>query len=178
MGAKTILTLIIVVIIVAVLVIYFTIRGLLSTYSQNTPAQQTTQQVVKNTIDVAQIIDDPLVFDGLTVEVEAQITDWVTKKSFTIQVPSQGGIFGGGVRQLLVIASKDFPLPKNTTKEGVGVGELVNIHLKGVVRIMDRLELGQALGLDLDGTEITLDDNNIDKWEEGSIILVESVKKI
>jgi len=53
---------------------------------------------------VASIVNDPLAYDGLTVEIDSQISDWVTKKSFTLG--SSGGIFGGGGQQLLVVSEK------------------------------------------------------------------------
>ncbi len=131
--------------------------------------------VVKNTVSVADAVDDPLVYDGLTIEIEAPITDWVTKKSFTLG--SGGGILVAG-KQLLVIRSKQFKMPKDTTGKEVGLGETVNVKVKGRARIVSREELGIFLDLDIEGEDIKLDDNNIANWREGSILLADTVEKL
>lgn len=132
---------------------------------------------VGKTIKAVDVVKDPLVYDELTIEIESQITDWVTKRSFTVvAVPSS--TFGGPGKELLVIAKVPFPLPKDVTGNSVGIGETVNVRMKGKVRIMNRIELGRVLGLDLDGTDIKLDDNNISQWNEGSVLLVDTVEKL
>jgi|SRR3989344_3848261 len=165
------------IIIAVIFVILLTIQGLQPVVN-NTNTQKKEAEA-KKTVNVTDVIHDPLVYDGLTVEVEAVINDWVTKKAFTLSVPSTGGLFGGRRQeQLLVIAKEPFPLPNATKGKEIGLGELVSVHVKGRVRIMSRTELGQELDIDLDGTDIKLDDNNINKWTEGSVLLVETVEKL
>ncbi|GEM_PF-3279517 len=173
MGQKSIL-LTIGVIIFAVLFVVLLILSRLESPTNKKTAQKAVV-TPKNTINTVDIINDPLVYDGLTVEVDSKISDWITKRSFTV---STGKGLLGGSGQLLVISKSSFTLPQNAPKNGIGLGETVNVHLKGRVRIMDRVELGRALGLDLDGKDIKLDDNSIDSWKEGSVLLLTSVEKL
>ena len=69
-------------------------------------------------------------------------------------------------------------MPKDTTGKEVGLGETVNVKVKGRVRIVSREELSLFLGLDVDGDDIKLDDNNIANWREGSILLADTVEKL
>ncbi len=174
MGQKSIL-LTIGVIIFAVLFVVLLILSRLQP-SANKKTAQNAVVAPKNTVNAVDIISDPLVYDGLTVEVDSKISDWVTKRSFT--VAAGGGGLLGGSGQLLVVSKSPFTLPQNAPKNGIGLGETVTVHLKGRVRIMDRVELERTLGLDLDGTDIKLDDNNIDSWKEGSVLFLNSVEKI
>lgn len=173
MGQRTILATIALVIFAIIFVSLFVLSRIQSrTDTKDTKASPV---AVKNTVSVANAVDDPLVYDGLTIEVEAPITDWVTKKSFTLG--SDGGILVPG-KQLFVIRSKQFKMPKDTTGKEVGLGETVNVKVKGRVRIVSRVELSLFLGLDVDGEDIKLDDNNIANWQEGTILLADTVEKL
>ncbi len=164
-----IITAIVLAVIIGVIIM---IRALSSIGSRKAP------EIVerKTTIEAVDVISDPLVYDGLTVEIESLITDWITKRSFTLSASEQGILGARG--QLLIVSKSTFKLPRETTGKEVGLGETVNVHLKGRVRIMDRVELGRAMGLDLDGSDIRLDDNNIANWREGSVLLLTSVEKL
>lgn len=150
--------------------------------------EDVTREVVeggRETIPALDVVEDPLVYDGLTIEVEAPITDWVTKKSFTVSTGQRSGILAGGdLSELLIITKGPIPLPKDAREGQVGIGELVNVRVIGRARIMDRKELGRALGIDLgedsgDESDISLDDNErIINWEEGSVVIAERVEKL
>ena len=174
MGQKSIIISIAVIIFAVIFAVLFILSR--TQTATNTRKTQKADVAVKTTVNAIDIINDPLVYDGLTVEVDSQITDWVTKKSFTVNASAQGllGIQG----QLLVISKTPFTLPQNAPENGIGLGETVNVHLKGRVRIVSREELTRVLGLDVDGEDIKLDDNNIDNWKEGSVLLLDSVEKL
>lgn len=178
MGQKSILISIVVIIFAVIFVVLFILSRATtpSRNDQKTQDAKSKQIAVKTNVNAADVINDPLVYDGLTVEVESQITDWVTKRAFTVNASAQGLL--GTQGQLLVVSKTPFKLPKGTLDTEVGLGETIQVHLKGRVRIMDRVELGRALGLDLDGKDIKLDDNNIDTWDEGAVLLLRSVEKL
>ncbi len=142
----------------------------------NTTSAKTTPAVKKEIISVTNIVTDPLVYDGLDVEVQSKVVDWVTKRVFT--VGSSGGFLSNGGKRLIVVGRDNFKLPKDTTGTELGLGETVNVHLKGRVRIMDKEELGTLMGVDLEGTDIKLDDGNTDSWREGSVLILQSVERI
>lgn len=144
--------------------------------TRNTTANVTPgAEVKKEIISVNNIVTDPLVYDGLDVEVESKVVDWVTKRVFT--VGSSGGFLSSGGKRLIVVGRDNFKLPKDTTGTELGLGETVNVHLKGRVRIMNKEELGTLMGIDLEGTDIKLDDGNTDSWSEGSVLILQSVER-
>ena len=154
----------------------------LSRSAQNRRQEAVKEIVGKENVVVLDVVQDPLVYDGLTIQVEAPITDWVTKKSFTLFTGQRAGLLAGGEQsQLLVITRNPLPLPIDAEGSEVGLGETINVRIIGRVRIMDRAELGRALGIDFDAekSDIELDDNEaIVEWEEGSVIIAESVEKL
>ena len=176
MGQKSILVTI-GVIIFAVLFVVLLILSRLEP-SKSTKNQKTQIVEPKKTINAVDVVEDPLVYDGYNIEVESQITDWVTDKSFTLLAGENAGVFGGTPKQLLIITKSPFSLPKDTNEKEVGLGETVSVLVKGKARIMSKAELSRELGIDLDGTDIKLDDNDFDKWIEGSVILAETVEKL
>lgn len=186
MESRTRLIVIALVSVAVVLAVIFLIRGIFSIVNRKAPATSTTVSkstnpvsVTKLTVDASNINKDPLVYDGLTVEVNSKVSDWITKKIFTLNAGTSGGIFGGSGGQLLVISDKTFPLHKTTAEQGLGLGELVNVHLIGRVRIMDRVELGRVIGIDLDNKDLQLDDNGLlSSWKEGPVLILDSVDKL
>lgn len=143
--------------------------------TNSTSTKNTTPLVKKEIISVNNIVTDPLVYDGLDVEVESKVVDWVTKRVFT--VGSSGGFLSNSGKRLLVVGRDDFKLPKDTKGTELGLGETVSVHLKGRVRIMNKEELGTLMGVDLEGTDIKLDDGNTDSWREGSVLILQSVER-
>src|SRR5687767_11607970 len=75
----------------------------LSRSVQNRRQEAVTKVVNRDTIPVTDIIQDPLVYDGLTLQVENLIADWVTKESFTLSSGVRGGLIAGGDRRQLLI---------------------------------------------------------------------------
>lgn len=180
MGKREILITVGVILFIVVFVVLF----ILSRITPNTNTNRNTRNTTANTtpgvaikkeiISVNNIVTDPLVYDGLDVEVESKVADWVTKRVFT--VGSSGGFLSGGGKRLIVVGRNNFKLPKDTTGTELGLGETVNVHLKGRVRIMNKEELGILMGVDLEGTDIKLDDGNTDNWREGSVLILQSVE--
>lgn len=166
------------------LIIFAVIFGLVFLVSHINPSSKkksaTTTPIVavKKTVSVDDITNDPLVYEGLTVEVDSQINDWVTKRAFTVTSAAAGGLFGGGGggKQLLVIREKPFSLPAKTNV--LGLGETVNVHMKGRTVILNKKQLANVLGVDLDSDTFKLDDNNISSWQLGSVLLLDSVEKV
>ena len=176
MGQRSIVIAVILVIVALILGVVFVIRGIF--FSPN--VQKSTAPVsVATTVSVANALKDPIVYDGLTVDVNSSVSDWVTKRVFTLRDGNAGGLFGvSNTGQLIVIADKNFSLNKKTNDPNLGLGETVKVHVKGRIRIMNKLELSQAMGIDLDKGDIKLDDNNLSSWKEGSVLILESVEKL
>lgn len=175
MGPKSILIAVGLIILTIVFVISFIISRIGP--SSNKKKIDTKKPAVEKSIKTADISNDPLVYDGLNIETESLITDWITERSFTLRaVPPSA--FGGRGSELLVISKNPFPLPEKVTGKGIGLGETVNVRVKGRVVILDRIQLENALGIDLDGEQIKLDDNDLEDWELGSVLILESVEKI
>ncbi|MBI2034232.1 MAG: hypothetical protein HYT11_00695 [Candidatus Levybacteria bacterium] len=181
MGLKFLAAAVGIIILLIIAVAFFMLNPVLPTTSaQKAGKPANTAVAAKNTVSAANVIKDPLVYDGLTVEIESQIVNWITKRSFFVTTGGgSGGLLGGGGGgTLLVISATQFTLPQDAPKNGIGLGETVNVRMKGKVRIMDRTQLGQVLGVDLDGEDIKLDDNNIVTWRKGSVLILETVTKI
>lgn len=182
MGRREILITVGVILFIVVFVVLFILSRVTPNTSSNRTknTQNTTAKITpvvnRGLVSVNNIVNDPLVYDGLQVEVDSKIVDWITKRSFT--VGSSGGFFSSGGKRLLVVGGTNFKLPKDTKGNEVGLGETVSVHLKGRVRIMDKEELSELMGIDLDGTDIKLDDGNTETWREGSVFILESVNKL
>lgn len=150
--------------------------------------EDVTREVVeggRETIPALDVVGDPLVYDGLTIEVEAPISDWVTKKAFTVSTGQRSGILrGGNLSELLIITKGPISLPKDADGKELGLGELVNVRITGRSRIMSKIELARELGIrveedDFDESDIRLDDNKrIINWKEGSVVIAERIEKL
>src|SRR3989344_5589550 len=133
MGQKSIF-LAIGLIIFAVILVAFFVASRLQSGSKTENKTQNTKSVSRNLVPVAEIVNSPLVYEGYNLEVDSEISDWVTNKSFTF------------------------------------------VTVKGKVQILNREELQLALGVDLDGAEIALDNNNINKWGMGPVLFADTVE--
>lgn len=174
MGQKSIIAVIVLVIAIIVFGVLLALRG-------SNPASKAKNNVVsavatKTIVNASDITGDPLVYDGLNVEVESGVNSWVTKKSF--MVTSSGGAFGSGGRSLLVVAKSPFALLEKTSPTQLSLGEKVKVHLKGKVTILSKEQLAKELGVDFESDEFKLDDNNIRSWTLGPVLILDSVEKI
>lgn len=180
MGPKVIFGIIVVIVIAVALVIFTLLKGVRDSSPGGKPKNVVEETLsVKKNIAVEDIVNDPLVYEGLTVEVESEINDWDTKKSFSLFKNTQGGVFNSnkGAR-LIVIHKTNFKLPTNTSGKEVGLGETVAVHIRGKVVILDKDGLEKALGVDLDSPEFELDDSTREEWEIGPVLLSDSVEKL
>ena len=131
----------------------------------------------KTLIEVNDILGDPIVYNELTVEVESQVSDWVTKKSFKVSTP--GGAFEGSGPPLLVIGKNQFSIPADSNSSEFGIGEKVRLHMKGKVVIITKDQLQNYLGENLDSDIFkALDGSHLNTWTLGPVLLLDSVKKI
>ncbi len=128
----------------------------------------------KALIRVEDVVAEPLVFDGLDIEVEANVSTWVNKKSFFVGVG--GGPFGGST-DLLVIYKENFPLPKDAATHELGLGEKLRVHVIGRARIVNREKLEELLGIDLDSEEAPITNLGFSNWGEQIVILATNVDK-
>lgn len=173
MGRRTIIGIVLVVLLVIFAILYISISIANNNKGNKKPITHPTQIFQS----ISGIVRDPLVYDGLNVQVEGNVNDWVTKKVFTLS-ENPTGILGNGGASIPVIASKDFGLPKNSTQSILGLGDTSKVLVKGRVTIMDRNQLGEAIGFNLDGEDVKLENNSgISTWTRGSVILLSSVTK-
>lgn len=112
-----------------VLLLFFLIRGI---PFLNGPAELETRE--RNLVAVDDIVEDPVVFTGLTVDVEGPVIDWVAKRAFVIG-ENEGFLAGQG---LLVILPERFTLPTETADDELALGEETTIFVRGDVRIFNR----------------------------------------
>lgn len=141
-----------------------------------------------NEVKVIDVISDPLVYDGLNIEVEGNVSDWITKKSFTISSgTNQAGFFNSNNsnKKLLVIRSSDFKLPRETKGNGFALGDTGKVHIKGKARIINRKELSKLLNVSydekekiIDDPDLIIDDGQIESWIRGSVIIINSIEKV
>jgi hypothetical protein len=131
----------------------------------------------KPLVAINDIVGTPIVYNGLNVESESQITGWVTKKSFMVTAGATG-FFGGGGKSLLVIARDDFTLPQVTSVDKLGLGEKASIHMKGRVVIVNITQLQDYLGEDFKSDEFKLDPYRLSSWTFGPVLLLDSVAKL
>lgn len=180
MGPKVIFGIIVIVIIAVTLFIFTLLKGVRDSAPAGKPQNAVAEAIdTEKNIAVEDIVNDPIVYDGLTVEVESEITDWNTKKSFSLFKNTQGGVFNSdrGAR-LIVIHKSNFKLPADTKDSEVGLGETLAVHIRGKVVILSKVELERALDIDLDSPEFKLDDSALEDWELGPVLLSESVEKL
>jgi hypothetical protein len=130
----------------------------------------------KPLVEVNDILADPIVYDSVNVEIESQVIEWVTKKSFNVE--TVGGAFGGGGKPLLVIRQYDFTLPQDNSSNKLGLGEKVRVHLKGKVVVVNKDQLEKYLNVNLDSDEFKLDGNNLNDWTLGPVLLLDTAEKI
>ena len=175
MGQKSTILAIVLIIFAVIFAIVFVVRGILSLGGKEDkpkPNPETDRKIVA----VADIVYNPLVYEGQNVQINSSITDWITNKSFVFAATTSR--FGGNPKQLLVVYKNPFPLPESTTGKQLGLGEKVPVVAKGKVSILNREELQSLLGVSLDSSELALDNNPlISGWKEGVVIELESVEK-
>ncbi len=173
MGRKTIIAIVGFIIFVVFVVLFLIINATKNPKSPNKPPTKPTQ--VFQTIPG--IVTDPLVYDELDVSFEGNVSDWVTKRVFTVAQQSNS-LLGSNGAAIIVISNSNFSLPKDSTSTVLGLGDTSKVLVKGRVTIMDRKQLSQAIGYDLDGNDIKLDDNSLVlNWTRGTVILLDSVTK-
>lgn len=132
--------------------------------------QQVEGQPAERVVMVEDIIEDPIVFEGLNVEVTNQVSDWISKNAFKLGRP--GGLFGAPAQGLLVIREEDFKLPKNSSENEIALGEEGSrVLVRGTVRIMSREQVQEALEVDLEKTDIGT-------FEETTVLVANRVERL
>lgn len=173
MGQKSVLLAIILIVLAVVLAIVFVISRVRGG-GDSTPVP--TPLETRRLIDVNSVVFNPLVFSGQTVEIESNVSDWITNRSFTIAQPRSA--LGSRNPELLLISQNQFKLPENAGDTELGLGELGRVKIRGRVEILNRTQLEDRLGVDIDSPEFALDDNTIEEWELGPVVLVNFVEKL
>lgn len=157
----------------------FLVKGIISVVAKNNTQKSSVKvpTIIKLTVSASDVIKNPIVYEGLTVQIDSNVSDWITKNVFAINAATNS-FFGGTSGQLIIVSSKNFQLHTASDQEGLGLGELAKVHVEGRVVIVDRAEFQRITGIDLDGDKIKLDNNNISNWKKGPIILLNTVEKL
>ena len=175
MGQRSLFLAIGLIIFAIILVAFFVASRLQSGGNKAKSAQN--EAVLTTNASAIGVATDPIAYDGKTVEIDSEISDWVTDKAFTVSAGGVGAL-GGRVNQLLVISNKPFTLPKTTDNE-VNIGDNGKVHVKGRVRIMTAKEIENTLGISFDKeARVELDDNVIYGWTKRSVILLDSAEML
>lgn len=178
MGQKSIIIAVALIIFTILLTVLFVASKIRGNNSPKNTEQETTETItLRNVVPVADIVNDPEVYEGYTLEVDDEISNWATNRSFFFTATIGGGGLGGGSRKsLLVIAAQPFQLPQESTDDAVGLGEIARVTAKGTVQILNKEQLEAALGIDLENPKETLFDNSIKKWSLGPVLLLTDLR--
>lgn len=178
MGQKSIILAVALIIFTIILMIVFVFSRIRANDSPKNAENETTEQIaLRNVVPVADIINDPEVYEGYSLEVDAEISNWATNRSFFFTETIGGGGLGGGTRKsLLVIAPQPFQLPQESTDDAVGLGEIARVTAKGTVQILNKEQLEAALGIDLENPKETLYDTSIKKWTLGPALMLSDLQ--
>ena len=136
------------------------------------PAQTTTETEsipLNRTIDINDVIVDPLVYKDLTLTLDGRINNWVTKYAYTITGAKSS--FGSSGKSLPIITRGYYQLPDLTPESDLALGEVANIRVTGLIVILDRATLEKEWDMDLD-------DKQIDRWNKTPVMLLEKIEKI
>lgn len=167
------ITMFVVIAIIAVFLVSITINRGGKSASGRKPVTTTAQ--VKQSVGA--IVANPIVYDGQNVQFDGNLSDWATKRVYTVS-DTQTSILGNSGASIIIIADHDYKLTTDPTSTAVGLGDTGKVFVKGRVTIMDRNQLSAAIGYDLDGPEIALDNNGLVKgWNKGTVIILQSITK-
>ncbi len=175
MGQKSIILAIGLIIFTIILAVLFVIGRMKS----NTPSQadETPMEAsTRNVVPVADIISEPMVYDEYSLEVDSEITGWVTNRAFLFGARIGSGISGGRTRYLLAVGSSPFQLPQDPNDGKVGLGENARVTAKGRVEIMNKDQLEATLGIDLDDPNNALYSDAIKDWNLGPVLVINELK--
>jgi hypothetical protein len=186
MGQRSIIIAIALIIFAVILGVLFVVSRLRSGGNDNTEPDVPVVSEESNTIRVTDVVNDPNVYNGITIEVQAPVTDWITKRTFLVSNTAEtGGLFNSTRNEyLLAYRDRDFRLPTDTPDTGLALGETGDVKIKGKVRIVTAKELAELLGVGyneeegrIEDANLILDDYEIEDWVRGSIIIIDSVEK-
>src|SRR5690606_12087321 len=99
----------------------------------------TTEPPDERGVTIAEILEDPAVYEGLNVTIEGPIIDCATKNAFSV---SGGETLTGG---LLVIAANEFPNPETVPPEELALGDNTLVRVSGQVAMMTQEQIEQRL---------------------------------
>lgn len=167
-------------IIAAIALVFILFLMILISAVQHKPSNKTAAQAVnpiakQTNVEIGKVVDEPLVFDGLSIEIEGTITRWINKRTF--YVSSGGGVFEGS-SSLLVISSSDYPLPKDAGSNQPGLGEEAKVHIVGKARIIDKEKLTELTTIDLNSDKKEISDTGLASWDRGIVIVADKVEKL
>lgn len=177
MGQKSLFLAVGLIVFAVVLTILFIVSRVVGSPSKNTTKTETTNSTtIENVVPVNKIINDPAVYDGYSLAVNSQVSGWSTSKSFYFIAQSSGILNNGTKGVLLVIAKDPFQLPQDSDDDRLGLGENATVVAKGTVVVLNREQLQDALGVDIEDPVITLNNSIIDNWTLGPVLILSSVE--
>jgi hypothetical protein len=136
------------------------------------PAQNstTTEKIPLNrTIDINDVVADPVVYKDLTLTLDGRINNWVTKYAYTITGAKSS--FGSSGKSLPIITRGNYQLPEFTPESRLALGEIANVRVTGLIVIFDRATLEQEWNVDLD-------DKQVDRWNKTPVMLLDKIEKL
>lgn len=141
------------------------------------PEEEVAQVEVRDTVPVRDIITDPMVYNGVNLEVDSEITGWATNRAFYFSTVIGAGFGGGNRKNLLVVAKNPFTLPQDPNDGKIGLGETVEATAKGKIEIMNEEQLEETLGVDFDDPNNALYDAFLRNWELGPVLVLSEVNQ-
>lgn len=145
--------------------VYMALRMGASTFGVKTPV---TPAGPDRTIDITDIVTHPVVYSDLTLTINGHIVDWVTKNSFAISPQTTQFISG---QNLLIIAKGNFKLPDSVALTDLALGEVANVKVTGMVKVLTREELITYLNVDKNS-------QIVGRWQNQPVMLADKIEKI
>jgi hypothetical protein len=148
MGSRSIILAVALIIFTVILAIALVVGRFRTGKSVEKKVEETvTQEAPRDTVEVVDIINDPMVYNGVNLEIDSEITGWATNRAFYFSATFGGGFGGGQKRSLLVVAKEPFTLPQDPNDDKVGLGETTKVKSKGKIEVMNEEQLEKTLGV-------------------------------
>ncbi len=117
---------------------------------------------------VADILEDPDIYNGKVVVLTGEVTDWVTERAFLLSQEQGVIVIDSG---LLVIQREPFQLPRDAPEDDLALAENPEVTVTGTVAILNIIEMEQTLQTDLD-------DELYFNWVDRPVLIAQKIEII
>jgi len=97
---------------------------------------------------IAEVVGHKYVYQDLEMELTGVVRNWIDKRTFVISDPTRGTTLSDPPL-MLVVNRSEFRLAGDTEEGQLALGQRVGISLTGTVRVFNRIDVENQLGVDL-----------------------------